>query len=562
MWRLSLATSAVGIALILSGAAFAETQFQPKVQISPHASVPSATVFLKEPEEPGPILLTEVPVAEQLRDLIETKIEKYVPRQQDRAGIEAFYRKRGFEPLWVSVGRPLPRAQQAIEFLQSVGADGLDPDDYPIPEFAQSTRLASDELILTNSVTTFVRHASIGRVAFTRVSGAIYFDLRVPDPEQLLDTIAYSGDVRSTLDSFNPRHPQYKALKTALALARRSQAIDPANAATGDVSSARTDRIGSKSGADRIDTLVANMERWRWLPHELGDTYAMVNIPDYTLRVVNSGQTVWATRVVVGKPGEYATPLLAETMKYITINPTWNVPPSIIRNEYLPALTRDPNALARVGLKIEHDRDGSIHISQPPGERNALGRIRFNFPNRFLVYQHDTPNKDLFDKTSRAFSHGCMRVQYPDHYAEVLLRISQPEDGYTAQLIRSLFGHSERTINLKQPIPVYITYQTAFVDDADQLQIRRDIYGIDRKITSLLKGDSEVADVSITRHYNGSNKPILAHVFPAPRRNKVTADFPAARKARNESFGWLPRWDNYFQNRRSAYEPFGGIRSW
>jgi len=238
------------------------------------------------------------------------------------------------------------------------------------------------------------------------------------------------------------------------------------------------------------------------------------------------------------------------------------VPPSIIRNEYLPALTRDPNALARVGLKIEHDRDGSIHISQPPGERNALGRIRFNFPNRFLVYQHDTPNKDLFDKTSRAFSHGCMRVQYPDHYAEVLLRISQPEDGYTAQLIRSLFGHSERTINLKQPIPVYITYQTAFVDDADQLQIRRDIYGIDRKITSLLKGDSEVADVSITRHYNGSNKPILAHVFPAPRRNKVTADFPAARKARNESFGWLPRWDNYFQNRRSAYEPFGGIRSW
>ena len=101
-------------------------------------------------------------------------------------------------------------------------------------------------------------------------------------------------------------------------------------------------------------------------------------------------------------------------MKYITLNPTWNVPPSIIRNEYLPAWKGIPNALSRLGLKIEHDPGGSIHIFQPPGERNALGRIRFNFPNRFLVYQHDTPNKSLFEKTTRAFSHGCMRVQYPD----------------------------------------------------------------------------------------------------------------------------------------------------
>jgi murein L,D-transpeptidase YcbB/YkuD len=285
------------------------------------------------------------------------------------------------------------------------------------------------------------------------------------------------------------------------------------------------------------------------------------DVPDYTLKVVNLGRAAWSTRIVVGKPGEYATPLLAEIVKYITINPTWNVPPSIIRNEYLPALARDPNALARVGLKIEHDRDGSIHISQPPGERNALGRIRFNFPNRFLVYQHDTPNKNLFDKTSRAFSHGCMRVQHPDQYAEVLLRISQPEDGYSAQSIRSMYGHSERTINLKEPIPVYITYQTAFVDDANQFQIRRDIYGIDQKITNLLKGDSEVADTPITRNYSVANKPVMAHVLPVARRHKVTADF-ATRKTRSEPFGREARWHNYFQSRRSAYEPFGGFRPW
>ena len=99
---------------------------------------------------------------------------------------------------------------------------------------------------------------------------------------------------------------------------------------------------------------------------------------------------------MTGKPGTHATPLLTETMKYITVNPTWNVPPSIVYNEYLPALQQDPTVLQRMGLELEQNRDGSVHISQPPGEANALGRIRFNFPNKFLVYQHDTPDKNLF----------------------------------------------------------------------------------------------------------------------------------------------------------------------
>jgi murein L,D-transpeptidase YcbB/YkuD len=562
MRLLFLATSTVAIAVMLYGQASAE-QFQADAKILPSSTSPLGSTFSRESDETRPILLAEdVATAEQLRDLIENKLQMYLPRQQDRAGVAAFYRNRGFAPLWVSAGKTLPRAQQAMEFLQGVSADGLDPEDYPTPQFADPARLAADELVLTNSLLIFVRHASTGRLAFTRVSGAIYFDLKAPDPEQFLETIANnSGDVRATLDSFNPQHSQYKTLKAELALARRSQAA-PAKAALKDVSPRSKDRTEPMSGAARIDTLLANMERWRWLPHELSATYVMVNVPDYTLKVVSLGRAAWSTRIVVGKPGEHATPLLADTMKYITINPTWNVPPSIIRNEYLPALARDPNALARVGLRIEHDRDGSIHISQPPGERNALGRIRFNFPNRFLVYQHDTPNKNLFDKMSRAFSHGCMRVQYPDQYAEVLLGISQPEDGYSAQSIRSMYGHSERTINLKEPIPVYITYQTAFVDDANKLQFRRDIYGIDQKIINLLKGDSEVADIPITRNYSVANKPVMAHVLPTARRHKLTADSSAARKTRSEPFGWEARGDTYFQNRRSAYETFGGFRSW
>ena len=135
-------------------------------------------------------------------------------------------------------------------------------------------------------------------------------------------------------------------------------------------------------------------------------------------------------------------------MKYITVNPTWNVPPSIIRNEYLPALARDPGALARIGLQIGHNKDGSIRIFQPPGERNALGRIRFNFPNRFLVYQHDTPDKNLFAHETRAYSHGCMRVQNPDQYAEALLGCRSRRTNTRPRASARMYGDEERSITL------------------------------------------------------------------------------------------------------------------
>jgi murein L,D-transpeptidase YcbB/YkuD len=225
-------------------------------------------------------------------------------------------------------------------------------------------------------------------------------------------------------------------------------------------------------------------------------------------------------------------------MKFITVNPTWNVPPSIIRNEYLPALARDPNALARVGLKIGRNKDGSIRIFQPPGEKNALGRIRFNFPNRFLVYQHDTPNKDLFAKSERAFSHGCMRVQNPDQYAEVLLRVSQPEDNYTAARVHAMYGNSERTITLKRPIPVYITYQTAFVDDAGKMQTRRDVYGLDAAITRILRTERAQADVPVARNYNSSSKPVRSGETRKRRNEQENADLWSVSDRRGYGRSW------------------------
>ena len=263
--------------------------------------------------------------------------------------------------------------------------------------------------------------------------------------------------------------------------------------------------------ANPIDTILVNMERWRWLPRKLGNSnndYVVVNVPDYTLTLMHDGAPLWKTKIVVGKPGK-ATPMISAEMKYITVNPTWNVPPSIIENEYLPALQEDPNALDRIGLKLEQRPDGTVHIFQPPGADNALGRLRFNFPNKFLVYQHDTPDKYLFKRDKRAYSHGCMRVQDPVQYAVKLLSLELPKEHYTAARIESMYGDNEININFPNPIPVHLTYQTAFVDQNGKLQFRQDVYGRDARMIAILhSGDMRVADIAVPRPPNTSAKPV------------------------------------------------------
>jgi L,D-transpeptidase YcbB len=266
-------------------------------------------------------------------------------------------------------------------------------------------------------------------------------------------------------------------------------------------------KVVHRPSVDPIDVVIANMERWRWVPRDLGHTYVMVNIPDFTLRVVRDEKLVWKTKIVTGKPN-LPTPLLTADMKFITVNPTWNVPPSIIQNEYLPALQADPQAMERIGLKVEQNADGTVRIWQPPGDRNALGRIRFNFPNKFLVYQHDTPDKYLFAKDVRAFSHGCMRVENPLKYGEVLLGLALPNEHYTAERLQKMFGGSEININFPQSIPVHITYQSAFVEDG-KLEIRDDIYGRDQRLLAILKGsDRKMADIAIDRPKGSSSAPV------------------------------------------------------
>jgi len=497
------------------------------------------------------------PVADKLRDMFAGKTLRTFDRKADRAAVEKFYGAREYAPIWTQAGGLTASAKGVIARLNDAASDGLNPADYPVPDFAAATTpdaLADAELKLTASMLDYARQAQSGRMHFSQVSGDIAYPEHPTDPSEVLANVTTAKDASVALDSYNPPQKLYKELKKKLAElrgqgegpaatpipdgqvlkytargkkqaeevmddprvpqlraklgiaenaddthydARVAEAVrkfqDNAELKPTGMLDERTLRALNSPKRDRqIDTVVVNMERWRWLPRDLGapavgDAYVILNIPDYTLKVMQRGQQVWTTRVVTGKPGIHATPLLSETMKFITVNPTWNVPPSIIYNEYLPALQQDPTVLERMGLRLERGSDGQIHISQPPGEANALGRIRFNFPNKFLVYQHDTPDKYLFAKEERAFSHGCMRVQNPDQYASVLLNITQPNEHWTPERVRGMYGSSEIDLKFPTPIPVNITYQTAFVDDAGKLQIRKDVYGRDGTMIALLK---------------------------------------------------------------------------
>jgi murein L,D-transpeptidase YcbB/YkuD len=509
-------------------------------------------------------------LADRIRDQLESgKFDRILGSKKERGAVESFYATRQFAPLWVTDGAMNARAKAVAAYLGGVAADGLEPADYPIPDFKAGTEtLAEAEMRFTDTVLTYARHAEGGRVHYSRVSSDIQYTLSRPEPAHVLAKLADAKDIAAALDSFEPPHAAYKALKAKLAETRAQIESKDKQEAVVHVPEGKLLRVGmeddrvpllrkrlkmtqdpdsrhydenvanavkafqreaglttdgllgantlrhinggntARSRTNVIDTIIANMERWRWVPRDLGRTYVMVNIPDYTLRVMRDGKQVWKTNIVVGKPN-LPTPLISAEMKFITVNPTWNVPPSIIQNEYLPALQQDPQAMERIGLKVEQRPDGTIRIYQPPGDRNALGRIRFNFPNKFLVYQHDTPDKQLFAHSKRAYSHGCMRVQDPLKYGEVLLSLALPNEHYTAARLQKMFGGSEININFPQTIPVHLTYQTAFVDDAGALQLRDDVYGRDARLLAIMKGsDRKVADIAVERPRGSSTAPV------------------------------------------------------
>jgi len=479
------------------------------------------------------------------------QLDRQVERVLERKAIRDYYAAHNYAPIWIYDGRLTARAKRAIARLKDAAAEGLVAADYPTPDAraGSADALAKADLELTHSLITFARHLQSGRIAPRRVFAQVQYPEHDPEPAQILKTLTQARNIDAALDSFDPPHAGFRALKAKLAELRANAAAseppdripggkrikpgaqDPRIPALrarlhvrGDPDDTSYDRalyravralqhrhglhpngvidaktiaiLNGRTPDQVIATVEANMERWRWLPRDLGDTYVMVNIPDFSLKVVHEERTVWRTKIVAGKP-QTPTPLLTAAMDNVIVNPSWYVPQSIIQNELLPQYRSDPNIFDRLGLEVQKGADGHINVVQPPGAANALGRIKFNFPNKFQVYLHDTPQKRLFKYDRRAFSHGCMRVQNPTRFGEIMLHLAMNGPAPSERQLDSLFGRGEKIFRLARRPMVHLTYQTAFVDEAGKLDLRGDLYGFDARIHAIMHSrERRIADLS------------------------------------------------------------------
>ncbi|HEX8821962.1 MAG TPA: L,D-transpeptidase family protein [Archangium sp.] len=255
---------------------------------------------------------------------------------------------------------------------------------------------------------------------------------------------------------------------------------------------------------ERIAQLRVNLDRWRWAPRQLEQRYVMVNLPAFELEAVDQGQTVLRMPVIIGEP-DWSTPVFEDEVEYLVLNPEWNVPRQITEEEVLPKLREDAGAAGKLGLKVidrttgqEVDPhavewsateagQGPYRFQQAPGESNPLGRVKFIFPNRFSIYLHDTPNPKLFEEASRAFSHGCVRVSEPVKLADFMLR---GHEGWTQESLEAAMeeGGKPRRVELPAPVPVYLLYWTAFVNDEGRVEFRPDLYQRDWAVRRALEG--------------------------------------------------------------------------
>lgn len=257
----------------------------------------------------------------------------------------------------------------------------------------------------------------------------------------------------------------------------------------------------------RLKTVLVNMERWRWLPENLGERYILVNIANFELDVIKNGNTVMNMRVIVGR-NYRRTPVFTGQMTYLVFSPFWNIPPGITANDVLPQVTRDIDYLAKNKIRVfqgwgadarEIDpatvewttimpRNNPYRFRQDPGPNNSLGLVKFMFPNRHNVYLHDTPARELFTRVQRDFSSGCIRIEKPVELAEYLLD-DRPEWTRDA-IVTSMRSGTERTVTLTRPIPVHLLYWTSWADENGTVHFRRDIYNRDQRLFDALHNPS------------------------------------------------------------------------
>ena len=529
------------------------------------------TAYAAEPESPDALIGQTDAVRAAIQERLSAKFTNASEaRKSEQGALVEYYSIAENRLLWVDDHGLNDRAKSVMEEIGKADEYGLRPADYPLPKSGEENPdvkwLADAEIKISFAVLGYARDARGGRIDPQRISPNLDPDLILPDPLEVIESIAFRSDPASYLRSFQPDQPQFEALRQALIVARGGNpdkdivripdgptlelgvdheqvallrkrlnipVEDGGKETVFDASvhaavqrfqedhgvlpdgavGAGTRRLLNQphhqaASPGQVRLILLNMERWRWLPHDLGSFYVNVNIPEFVVRVMGDGKPVHTASVVVGKPDKQ-TPILSKEMQEIVFNPYWNVPNSIKTEEIRPFLREEGGwfggggwntaVLERHNLRVNiggREVDParidwnnvdirSLNIYQPPGPDNVLGNVKFVFPNKHDVYMHDTTQKSLFAKTVRAESHGCMRVQNPDQLALTLLKEDQ---GWSAGRVASaIAGGPDQHIALKEKIPVYITYFTLRVNDDGSISTFGDIYGHDSRMAAALR---------------------------------------------------------------------------
>lgn len=472
----------------MSLAAIPEEEGRAPADTTEGASPADTTASPLAAEPPAPA----DPIVAAIRAKLQAPALRKGVAADDLAALEAFYAEHQGPPLWITTVGFSARGQALIAEIQKAGEWGLPAEAFDLPpasDLPGSTEAqAIDEIKLAIAVLKYARFARGGRVSPARVSALFDQKPNLIDPKTALNEVVTSAAPGAYLASLHPKHDQFERLRQTYLKAvagAKAQGRKPANEAL-------------------IQRLIVNMERWRWMPPELGSYYVWSNVPAFTARVVKGGKSIYVEKTIVGQL-KYATPIFSAAMRSIVFNPEWIVPETIKTEDLQPRLRQtDVSVLRNNKLSVSYQgrpvnaetidwgRE-NIHkytFTQAPGPDNVLGALKFNFPNRHAVYMHDTVQPQLFKETVRTLSHGCIRVHQPERLAALLLA---EDKGWSADQVKNMLAKGNNSgVTLSRPVPVHLTYFTMAFDGVGKLQTYADVYGLDSKMAALLFGKAEL----------------------------------------------------------------------
>lgn len=420
--------------------------------------------------------------------------------------VEALYKTNNYAPLWIGTTQSEKNIADVLALLSNAATQGLNAEDYSYSTLQQklpliqllkpeaSVDLALFDTALTISLTRYLHDLHYGRVN----PQSLNFHLKLRsqktlDLPQLIKTAISEGNIADLASKVEPTLPQYKQLRSALVTYREPvKTVETMEEKPRKKAKSKHTTINY---AERVTKLELAMERLRWLPEMTAEKFIIVNIPAFQLWGMGASGQELNLNVVVGKSEKTPTPIIMADMKFVEFMPYWNVPPSILKKEILPKLANNPGYLAGQNMEVVSLKNGGMRVRQRPGGKNALGRLKFIFPNKEGVYLHDTPSKSLFGRPRRDFSHGCVRVQNPSALANFVLK---NQDGWTDEKIAaSLSSNTHHQISLSNTIPVMFYYSTAFFEEGDKLVFYNDIYGHDAALLAALSKISDVPDSAL-----------------------------------------------------------------